>query len=138
MAKQWLVWRTGIVEEERIVGPSIFDEPMHCAQNILLGRLAHGVLLVVGQYDHVFTSVSKVLGKIGRHVANIVDASAKLAALAKIVDADEEGLASASALRVFERVALGSTASEVLRRAGRCLDHVFAALLVAMLRRRAG
>lgn len=105
------------MEEEGIVWSGILDEPMHCSQNVLFCRLAHGVLLVVGQDDHVFAPVSKLLGEIRRHVAYIIDTTSQLATLTKIVDTDEQGLASASALGVLERVVLRCAASEVLRRA---------------------
>lgn len=48
---------------------------MHGAKDVLLAGLAHGILLVVGKNHHVLTLVAKVLGKIGSHVADVVDAS---------------------------------------------------------------
>ena len=55
---------TRVVEEERVVGLGVLDEPVHGAQDVLLGRLAHGVLLVVGQSDHVLALVPKGLHQV--------------------------------------------------------------------------
>jgi hypothetical protein len=121
------------VKEEGIVGSRVLNKPVHGSQNILLGGLAHGILLVIGQNNHVFTSVAKVLGEIGRHVADVVDAATQLTALAKVINADEESFTPASALRVLERVALGSAASKVLRCARGSLDGIMAALLEPVL-----
>ena len=62
---------------------------MHGAQNIGFGRLAHGVLLVVGQYDHVLPRISEILIEVGTHVLDVVDASSQLAALSKVIDANQ-------------------------------------------------
>lgn len=91
---------------------------MHRPQYILLGRLAHGVLLVVGEDDHVLALVAKMLGQVGGHVADIIDAAAQLAALAKVVDADQQGFPLAGALRVLEGVVLGMAVAEALRGRG--------------------
>ena len=56
---------TGIVEEERIVRSGIFDEPVHGAKDVLFGRLAHRVLLIVGEKNHILSGVSKVRVEIG-------------------------------------------------------------------------
>lgn len=88
---------------------------MHRPEYVLLGRLAHGVLLVVGEDDHVLALVSKVLGQVGGHVPHVVDAPAQLAALAKVVDADQQGFPLAGALRVLEGEALGVAVAEALR-----------------------
>ena len=66
---------------------SIFDEPVHTSQNVLLYRLAHRAMLIVGKDDHIFPFIAKVLDEIGRHVPNIANASPKLPALTKVVDA---------------------------------------------------
>jgi hypothetical protein len=50
-----------VMEEKRIVWSRILDEPMHGSQYVGLSRLAHGVLLVVGQGYHVFSLVSEEL-----------------------------------------------------------------------------
>lgn len=111
-----------VVEEERVVGPGVLDEPVHGAQDVLLGGLGHGVLLIVCENNHVFAAVAKVLREVRCHVAHVVDAAAQLAALAKVVDADEQGLAAAGALRVLERVVGGGAGAELLRVLGRRLD----------------
>jgi hypothetical protein len=53
--------------------------------------------------------------QICRHVLHVVDAAAELATLAKIVDADEKSLSSASAVGVLESIAGGGAMSKVLR-----------------------
>ncbi len=89
---------TRVVEEERVVGSGILNQPVHGAEDVLLGRLAHGVLLVVGEDDHVLSLVAEVFDEIGRHVPNIVYAASKLASLAEVVDADEKSFSSTGSL----------------------------------------
>lgn len=62
---------------------------MHGPQDVLLGGLAHRVLLVIGENNHIFALVVEVLDEVGRHVPNIVDAAPELTALAEVVDADK-------------------------------------------------
>lgn len=107
------------MEEERVVRTGVFDQPVHGPQYILLCGLAHGVLLIVGENDHVLAFVAKLLDQVGRHVPDVVDAPPQLAALAKIVDADQQGLPPAVALRILEGVSLGVAIAEGLRRRGR-------------------
>ena len=64
-----------VVEEEGVVGAGVLDEPVHGAQDVGLGGLGHGVLLVVGQDDHVFASVAEVLVEVGGHVLDVVNAA---------------------------------------------------------------
>ena len=104
------------MKEERVVRPSILDEPMHGAQDVLFCRLAHWILLVVGEDDHILTFVAEVFDEVGRHVPNIVDTASELSTLAKVVDADEEGFPPSGAKGVLERVVLGGAVAEVLRR----------------------
>lgn len=61
---------------------------MHGTQDVLFRRLAHGVLLIIGQDNHVLPFVAKVLDQVARHVLYIVDASAKLPSLSEVVDAN--------------------------------------------------
>lgn len=53
------------MEEERIIRLCILDQPVHSTKNVSLRRLAHRVLLVIGQENHVFTGVSEVLVQVG-------------------------------------------------------------------------
>lgn len=62
---------------------------MHGSQDILLGRLAHGILRIVRKRDHVLPLVAKVTIQIRRHVLDVVDAAAELASLSEVVDTDE-------------------------------------------------
>lgn len=74
------------MEEERVVWSRILDEPVHGTQNVLLGRLAHGILLIVRKDHHVLSLVAKMFGQVRRHIANIIDAPSQLATLPKIID----------------------------------------------------
>lgn len=94
------------MEEERVVGLSVLHEPMHGAEDVGLGRLAHRVLLVVGKDDHVLSSVAKVLVQIRRHIPNVVDAAPQLPFLAKVVDSNQQGFSLACTVRVLETVSL--------------------------------
>lgn len=102
------------MEEERIVWPRVLDEPVHRPQDVLLRRLAHRVLLVVCEDDHVFPLIAVVLDKVPRHVPDVVDASPELTALAKVVDAYEEGFTATRTLGVLESVTLRSALAEML------------------------
>lgn len=74
------------MEEERVVGSSILDQPVHGTKNVLLCGLTHGILLIVGQDDHVFSFITKMFHQISSHVSDIVDTSTQLATLAEVVD----------------------------------------------------
>jgi hypothetical protein len=102
------------VEKQRVVGLGVLDEPVHGAQDVGLGRLAHGVLLVVGQDDHVLALVAKVRVQVAAHVLDVVDAAAQLALLAEVVDADQQGFPAAGAVGVLEGVISRRTMAEVL------------------------
>lgn len=106
------------MEEERVIGPSIFDKPMHSPDDIGFGRLGHGVLLVVGQEDHVFPRIVEVAVEVCRHVLDIINAASKLTLLPKIIDADHQSLASACAVGVLEVVATWCAATEALATLG--------------------
>lgn len=86
------------MEKERIVRSGILDKPVHGTENVLLCRLAHWVLLIIRQDHHVFPAIAEMLRQVGRHVPNIVDTSAQLAALPKVVDANQEGLSASCAI----------------------------------------
>lgn len=104
--------RTRIVEEERIVWLRILDKPVHSTQDVGLGWLAHGVLLVIGQNDHVLACIAEVLIQVCRHVLHIVDAPAQLTLLSEIVDTNQQRLPLTGTARVLEVVALRSAMSE--------------------------
>lgn len=88
---------------------------MHCPEDISLCRLAHGVLLVICQEHHVLSLVVEMAVQIGAHVLHVVDAATELSALAKVVDADEQGFPATVASRVLERVAVRRAVAESLR-----------------------
>lgn len=111
------------VQEERIVGLGIRHEPAHGVDDVLLGRLHHGVGLVVGQDDHILALVPMVLDQVLRKVLGVVDAAAQFAFLAEIVDTDQERTPLSCAVGVLEGIAGGGSVAE---------------LLVARRRRRAG
>lgn len=79
---------------------------MHGPKDICLRRLAHGVLLVVGQNDHVFPGVAEVLVQVRGHVPHIVYATAQLPLLTKVIDPDQESLLLAGTIRVLEAISL--------------------------------
>ena len=103
------------MEKEGVIRPGVLHEPVHCAQDVLLRRLADRVLLVVCEDDHVIPLVSIGLVQEGGHVLHVVDASSELPPLAKVVDADQERLSPPGAVGVLERIMLRSTRSEGLR-----------------------
>ena len=88
------------MEEEGVVWPGVLDEPVHRPQNVLFRRLAQRILLVVREYHHVVPLVAEIFCKVCRHVPHVVDASSELAALTKVVDANEKSFPPAAAVRV--------------------------------------
>lgn len=105
---------TRVVEEERIIRFRVLDQPMHSSQDVLLGWLTHRVLLVVGQDNHILPCVSKIAVEVCRHVLDVIDATSKLAPLAKVVDAYQQSLASPCAVGVLEAVTLRGTVAKGL------------------------
>lgn len=94
------------MEEQGVIRLRVFHQPMHCPQDVLLRRLAHGILLVVGQDDHIFSGITKVLVQIGGHVFDIVDASSQLPSLAEVVDPDQQSFPPTGTRRILEIIAL--------------------------------
>jgi hypothetical protein len=107
------------VEEERVVWCSTLDQPVHSTEDVLLGRLAHGVLLVICEDHHILSPVPKVLDEVRSHVADVVDASSQLPALAEVVDTDEKAFPAARAVGVSECIALRGSLAKVLGRSRR-------------------
>lgn len=107
------------VQKECVVRPGVPHQPLHGIDDVFPGRLHDGVLLVVGQNDHVLAAVAVALDQEGRDVADVVDAAAQLAVLAEIVDADQQGAATAGAVGVLERVLPGRAVAELLQARGR-------------------
>lgn len=52
---------TRVVEKERVIRTSILHQPVHCPEDVLLRRLAHWVLLVVGKNDHIVALIAEIL-----------------------------------------------------------------------------
>lgn len=130
---------TRIVEEERIVGLGVLDQPLHRAQDIVFGGLQDGVGLVVGQDDHVLTLVVVAVHQERRDILDIVDAALELVGGAKVVDADQQGLALSGALTVLEGIICGCAVAELLlalRHAGGWAATISAAAAVLLLGRR--
>ena len=103
------------MEEERVIGRSPLDQPVHGTEDVLLGGLAHGVLLVIRKDHHVFPPVPEVLNQVGSHVSNVIDTAPQLTALAKVVDADQQAFPAPGTVRVAVCVALRCSLAEVLR-----------------------
>lgn len=55
----------GVVEKERVIWSCILHKPMHCPDDICFCRMAHGILLIIRQSDHVLSLVSKMLVQVG-------------------------------------------------------------------------
>ena len=104
------------MKKESVVGLGIRHKPTHGANDVASCRLHRRVGLVVGQNDHILALIPIALNEEARDVVNIVDAAAKLAFLAKVVDTDEQSLAPAGTVGVLESIAFGSSMAELLRR----------------------
>ena len=91
---------------------------MHGAQDVRLGGLRHGVLLVIGQDDHVFSCVAKVLVQVCAHVLDVVDASAQLPPLAKVVDPNQQSFAPSGTVAVLKRIVVRCSLAEVMLAGG--------------------
>ena len=92
---------------------------MHCAQDVRFCGLAHGVLLVIRERDHVLALVPKELVQVCAHVLDIVDAATELAPLAKVVDTNQQRFPAPITCRVLEGVAIGRAVAEILCARGR-------------------
>lgn len=103
---------------------------MHGPEEILFRRLAHRVLLVVGQDDHIFSFIAKVFGEIGGHIPRIVNTAAQLSSLAKIVYAYKKRFSPTGAITVLESVVCGSSMSKMLRAGGRRRRRTIIAMVV--------
>ena len=100
------------MEEQRVIRLCILDQPVHRTQNVGLGRLAHRILLVIGEYHHVLPTVAKSLDQILRHVLHIVDTAAQLSFLSKVVNSNQQRLALAGTFRILEAIPLGRAGAE--------------------------
>lgn len=107
------------MEEKRIIRLSILDEPVHGTKNVCLCRLAHRVLLIIREKNHIFTGISKVLVEVCRHVLNIIDTSSQLALLTEIVNSNQQCLSLSRTTRVLEVVTLRGAMTERDRSRGR-------------------
>ena len=87
---------------------------MHCSNDIRFSGLAHRVLLVICQNHHVFPRITKIPIQICRHIFHVIDTTAQLTALAKVVDADQQRFAATRAGGVLEIVSLRSAVAEAL------------------------
>lgn len=80
------------MEEERVVRTSVLHQPVHCPQYVLFCGLAHRILLVIGEDDHVVSLIAKVVVQESRHVLDIVYTTTKLPPLSEIVDSNQQSL----------------------------------------------
>lgn len=102
------------MHKQRIIRLRIPHQPLHGPEDIRLGRDTHGILLVVGEDNHVAAAVPEAAMEEGGHVGDIVDAAAELVGLAEVIDADEEGATTTGAGGVLEVVVGGGAVAEVL------------------------
>lgn len=87
---------------------------MHRSKYVLLCRLAHGILLIIGQDDHVLTRIAEIAIEVGRHVLHIVDASSQLPPLTEVIDTNQQSLPSSGTIGVLEVVSLRCAIAEPL------------------------
>ena len=52
---------TRVMEEERVVGAGVLHQPVHRPQDVLFRRLAHRILLIICEDNHVVSLVAKVV-----------------------------------------------------------------------------
>lgn len=102
---------TGVVEEERVVRPRIFYQPVHGSQDVLLRGLTHRVVLIICQAHHVLSLVAEVSVQVGGHVLHVVDTSSQLTTLTKVIDTDQQSFPSTAAVRVLKCVSVGRAVS---------------------------
>lgn len=88
---------------------------MHCPQYVLLRRLAHRILLIIGQDDHVLSRIAEIAIEVCRHVLHIVDASSQLSSLPEVIDANQQSFPSSSTIGVLESVSLRCATTEPYR-----------------------
>ncbi len=100
------------MEKERVIRASILNQPVHRSQDILLRRLAHRVLLIIGKYDHVVPLVTKIVVQECRHVFNIIYATTQLSPLPKIVDSNQQRLPPSPTIRILVSIVLGCTTTK--------------------------
>ena len=94
------------MEEERIIRLRVSHQPMHGPQDVGLGWLAHGILLVVCQDDHILPRISEILVQVGGHILDIVDTTPQLTPLVEIIDAYQKRFAPTRTVRVLVRIML--------------------------------
>lgn len=85
---------------------------MHRTQNVGLSRLAHWILLIIGKYHHILSTVSKGLDQIFGHILHIIDTAAQLPLLSKVVDSNQQRFAFAGTFRILKAVPLGCPVAE--------------------------
>lgn len=120
------------MEEKRIVRSSVFYQPVHSPQYILFRGLAHWILLVIREKHHIISLVAEVLIQKRGHVLHVIDAATQLPPLPEVVDANQEGLPPAGAVRVLESIALRRAAAEILKTRGRWRRSIMIALDVGV------
>lgn len=54
-----------IMKDEGVVGSGVLDQPVHRSNHVRFRRLAHGVLLIVGEADHILSLVSVGVLEVG-------------------------------------------------------------------------
>lgn len=120
------------MEEQRIIRFRILNQPVHSAQDVLLRGLAHRILLVIGQDDHILACIAKIAVEVGGHVFDVVDAASQLTLLTKVVDTDQECLASPCTIGILEAVALRGAGAKALHGLGRWRWSIVIALDVGI------
>lgn len=56
---------TRVMEKERVVWSGVLHKPMHCPDDVCLGGMRHGVLLVIRQSHHILSLIAEMLVQVG-------------------------------------------------------------------------
>jgi hypothetical protein len=80
------------MEEERVLGLCVLDEPLHPVPDVGCGGPLVLVDLIISQQNRVLVPETVVAVQKPKHVACVIDAPEKLVRITKVVDADQQRL----------------------------------------------
>lgn len=72
-------------------------------------------MLVIGKDHHVLVLIANLLREVGNHITHIINTAAKLAALVKIVNTNQQGFPPAYIVGVSEGIAIEAIVAKLLR-----------------------
>lgn len=102
------------MKEQGVIWLSILNQPLHSPDDVGLGGLTNGILLIVGQGHHILRSVSVSFRQKPRHIVDIVDTALELVFAAKVIDANQKRLSFSGTVGVLKRVLVGCAMAEAL------------------------